>query len=47
MTAVAMFVLDRGYRWLLIAATGAVLFIAFTLWTAHKDRNRHNQERKP
>jgi hypothetical protein len=30
---------------LAIAAVGAVAFFALTLWTAHKDRTRHNQER--
>lgn len=45
MTAAQVFVLDPGLRWLGIAAVASLLFALFTLATARRDRNRHNQER--
>lgn len=41
MTAVAVFVLDRGYRWLVIGAAAATAFIVLTLVTARRDRRNH------
>lgn len=40
MTAVAVFVLDRGYRWLVISALASIAFVAFTLVTARRDRRK-------